>query len=110
MARGMIEANPAQRFILIFGARYRGGLLYHDEWELLARDFPNFEYRPTITRPEPGWAGLTGRVQPHVFEALAGRRDLDVYICGLREMVDDLRTQLKEAGLDRKRIVYERYD
>ena len=110
MARTMLAANPAQRFILIFGARYRGGLLYHDEWEALAREFSSFEYRPTLTRPEPDWTGLTGRVQPHVFEALAGRRDLDVYICGLREMVDDLRTQLKEAGLDRKRIVYERYD
>jgi CDP-4-dehydro-6-deoxyglucose reductase len=35
---------------------------------------------------------------------------MDVYICGLREMVDDLRATLKETGLDRKRIIYEKYD
>jgi CDP-4-dehydro-6-deoxyglucose reductase len=45
-----------------------------------------------------------------VLEALGDRRDVDVYICGLREMVDDVRAQLKAIGLDRKRIVYEKYD
>jgi CDP-4-dehydro-6-deoxyglucose reductase len=49
-------------------------------------------------------------VQSHTIEALADRRDIDVYICGLREMVDDMRQQLKAAGLDRKRIIYEKYD
>ena len=43
-------------------------------------------------------------------EALGDRRDVDVYICGLREMVDDVRLKLKEIGLDRKRIIYEKYD
>jgi CDP-4-dehydro-6-deoxyglucose reductase len=43
-------------------------------------------------------------------EALGDRRDVDVYICGLREMVDDMRAKLKAIGLDRKRIIYERYD
>lgn len=104
--RSMLLATPEQSasVTLIFGARYRDGLLYDDElWQL--RD-----YRPTLTRPPAGWHGRTGRVQNHVFEALGERRDVDVYICGLKEMVDDLRTQLKAAGLDRKRIVYEKYD
>jgi CDP-4-dehydro-6-deoxyglucose reductase len=34
----------------------------------------------------------------------------DVYICGLKEMVDDVRRQLKERGFDRKQVFYERYD
>jgi CDP-4-dehydro-6-deoxyglucose reductase len=43
-------------------------------------------------------------------EALGDRRDVDVYICGLKEMVNDVRAKLKDAGLDRKRIIYEKYD
>jgi predicted ferric reductase len=35
---------------------------------------------------------------------------MDVYICGLAEMVNELRTALKEIGLDRKRIIAEKYD
>jgi len=33
-----------------------------------------------------------------------------VYICGLKAMVDDVRSRLKSAGLDRKQIIYEKYD
>jgi CDP-4-dehydro-6-deoxyglucose reductase len=99
-----------RRFTLIFGVRYEPSLLYRKEFEGMAGTYANFEFHPTLTRPEPGWAGRTGRVQAHVMEALGDRRDVDVYICGLKEMVNDVRAQLKEAGLDRKRIIYEKYD
>jgi CDP-4-dehydro-6-deoxyglucose reductase len=45
-----------------------------------------------------------------VLQLLGERRDMDVYICGLKLMVDDMRARLKEAGLDRKQIVFEKYD
>jgi CDP-4-dehydro-6-deoxyglucose reductase len=76
----------------------------------LAAECPNFIYQPTLTRPPDGWSGLIGRVQRHTLDTLGDRRDVDVYICGLREMVDDVRAQLKALGLDRKRIIYEKYD
>jgi NAD(P)H-flavin reductase len=98
------------RCTLIFGARYEAGLLYNEEWRALVASRPDFSYRPTLTRPGPAWQGLTGRVQPHVFEALGGRRDIDIYICGLKEMVDQLRAELKALGMDRKRVIYEKYD
>ena len=105
-----LQENPDRRFTLIFGVRYERALLYDDELRALAAKFPNFEYHPTLTRPPETWTGRTGRVQQHTLEALGDRRDMDVYICGLREMVDDMRSQLKAIGLDRKRIIYEKYD
>jgi ferredoxin-NADP reductase len=105
-----LDANPGHRFTLIFGVRHEHGLLYHDELNGLAELHANFDYRPTLTRPPEHWTGRTGRVQQPVIEALGDRRDIDVYICGLREMVDDVRAKLKELGLDRKRIIYEKYD
>ena len=102
--------QPDRRFTLIFGVRREHGLLYRKEWEALAEQYPNFDFRPTLTRPEPAWTGRTGRVQGHLLEALGDRRDVDIYICGLKEMVNDVRARLKEAGVDRKRMIYERYD
>ncbi len=104
------KSGLAGKCTLIFGTRHESGLLYDAEWRELADSRPDFAYWPTLTRPGDDWKGRTGRVQPHVMEALGDRRDIDVYICGLREMVDELRTQLKAIGVDRKRIIYEKYD
>ncbi|MBV9406008.1 MAG: hypothetical protein JO211_11735 [Acidobacteriaceae bacterium] len=100
---------------LLFGVRYEEGLLYREELEDLAKQYPNFRFLPTITRPTPAWKGRTGRVQVHLDEALALRMPeelatIDVYICGLKEMVDDVRKNLKQRGFDRKQIIYEKYD
>ena len=112
--RSMLLSDLRERtdrhFTLIFGVRHEEGLLYDEQWRALTADWPNFDYRPTLTRPGPAWKARTGRVQAHVLEALGARRDVDVYICGMKEMVDDLRAQLKALGLDRKRIIVEKYD
>jgi ferredoxin-NADP reductase len=105
-----LRAHPDRRFKLIFGVRYEAGLLYDEEFRAMARACPNFEYWPTLTRPPETWTGRTGRVQQYAIQALGDRRDMDMYICGLREMVDDMRAKLKEIGLDRKRVIYEKYD
>ena len=100
---------------LLFGVRYDRGLLYRAEFEQLAAMYPTFHFLPTVTRPSADWRGRTGRVQTHLDEALAIRTpdeqsNIDVYICGLKEMVDDVRAQLKARGFDRKQIIYEKYD
>jgi CDP-4-dehydro-6-deoxyglucose reductase len=101
-------ASPA--FTLLFGVRYESHLLYREEFEEMAQRYPNFRFWPTLTRPDAGWKGLKGRVQAHLAEAIGERRDLDFYLCGLKEMVDNVRSVLKSQGFDRKQIFYERYD
>jgi Flavodoxin reductases (ferredoxin-NADPH reductases) family 1 len=111
--RSILTANLAElstQVTLLLGTRYASTLLYREEFEDLARKYPNFRFWPTITRPDEDWTGRTGRVQQHLDEALGGRTDLDVYLCGLKEMVDDIRGRLKQRGFDRKHLVYEKYD
>lgn len=100
---------------LLFGVRYEEGLLYREELEQLTEQHKNFRFIPTVTRPRESWQGRTGRVQAHLDEALALRTPeelatIDIYICGLKEMVDDVRKELKQRGFDRKQIIYEKYD
>lgn len=111
--RSMLQAHlngSSPRFTLLFGARYESHLMYRAEFEDLAALYPRFGFWPTLSRPEPGWNGRSGHVQAHLEEALGGRRDVDVYLCGLKLMVDDVRARLKAAGFDRKQIFYEKYD
>jgi NAD(P)H-flavin reductase len=107
------KAQP--QITLLFGARHEHGLLYREDMERLAREFKTFRFLPTLTQPCESWQGRAGRVQMHLDEALALRSpeeivNLDVYVCGLKEMVDDVRQELKRRGFDRKQIIYEKYD
>jgi ferredoxin-NADP reductase len=104
----LTDKGPA--FTLLFGVRYESHLMYGSEFEQLAQRYPHFRYWPTLSRPDPDWRGRNGHVQTHLDEALTGRRDVDVYLCGLKAMVDDVRRLLKERGFDRKQIFYEKYD
>ncbi len=110
MLHGQLAEFEAAQCTLIFGVRYEAGLLYREEFERMEKDCPTFRFWPTLSRPDERWKGRSGHVQNHLDEALNGRRDLTVYVCGLKAMVDDVRRMLKEKGFDRKQIVYEKYD
>jgi len=110
MLRDRLPVDAEHQFTLIFGVRYERGLLYRAEFEELARKHANFHFWPTLSRPDTGWKGRTGHVQQHLLEAVGERRDVNVFICGLKEMVDDVRSLLKAKGFERKRIIYEKYD
>ena len=100
--RGMLQAyleNGGTREItLVFGVRYEISLLYRAEFESLAARYPNFDFRPTLSRPGEAWKGRRGHVQEHVLELLGERRDMDVYICGMKAMVRRSTPETESAG------------
>lgn len=109
----LLDALPRfleTRFTLVFGARHEAGLVYRDEFNALAGRHANFTPYYTLTRPPAGWTGAEGRVQPLLLERLGDRRDVDVFLCGMKAMVDETRATLKALGFDRKQIIVEKYD
>ncbi len=110
MAPDYLSHPHANRLTLIFGVRHQRTIYYRDNFEALVCQHSNFRFWPTLSRAEPAWTGRTGHVQTHLVEAIGDRRDLDVYICGLKAMVDDVRAILKGLGFDRKQIIFEKYD
>jgi CDP-4-dehydro-6-deoxyglucose reductase len=111
--RSFVQAylpKGSPQFTLLFGVRHESHILYRTEFEQLAQRHPQFRFWPTLSRPGTSWTGRTGHVQTHLEEAIGGRRDMDFYLCGLKQMVDDVRGMLKEMGFDRKQIRYEKYD
>jgi ferredoxin-NADP reductase len=110
MLRARLLYDIRSRLKLLFGVRHEYGILYRSEFEELAMKHPNFKFWPTLSRPADAWTGRSGHVQAHLEEALEGRTDVQVYICGLKVMVDDVRRILKAKGFDRRCIIYEKYD
>jgi ferredoxin-NADP reductase len=102
-------------FWLVYGSRHQESIYYRDEFEQVAARNPNFHYLITLSRGGEAWTGLQGYVQDHVQKIVEAfppekRNDLQAYICGLNNMIKANRAMLMELGMDRKSVIYERYD
>jgi len=107
-------ADPARhldkQFWLLFGNRTEKDIYYHQEFLSLAARHANFHYMPTLSRAGPEWQGRRGYVQEHLPGIVQGRENMHAYVCGLDKMIKANRELLKSLGLDRKSILYEKYD
>jgi ferredoxin-NADP reductase len=113
--RAMLQAELARphgpRLTLLFGCRTEADILYVAELERLAAQHARFRFEPTLSRGSDQWCGRRGYVQVHLPELVERAGRPHVYVCGLSNMVNDVRGLLKSTfGYDRKRIHTERYD
>ena len=103
------EAPERPPMTLILGARTPQCLYFREEFEGIERRHPNFRFRPTLSQAGNGWSGRQGYVQAHLEEAIGnGHTELDVYFCGCREMVSEVRARLLERGFDEEAIIHEK--
>lgn len=105
----LITKKVSTPMFLVFGFRSERDRFYLDMCESLKQRFPNFNYVVTLSQPSPTWTGEKGRVtaylQAHLSDVLAKH----YYLCGIGEMVKDVRTYLQGLGVPKEQIHYERY-
>lgn len=97
-------ADKGKNMTLIFGVRNKDNLFFHDEFQEIEKNHPNFKYIPTLSRDE--WSGMTGRVQKHIPENINGKL---FYACGLKEQVLETVELLLKRGVPKENIRKERY-
>jgi len=86
-------------FYVVFGVRYVYDLIYRDIFEGWAKQHPNFHFYPTISRPEtPEWKGRVGYVQKIIQNEIKDYGTKQVFICGLNNMVEDVRNLCGQLG------------
>jgi phenol/toluene 2-monooxygenase (NADH) P5/A5 len=102
--------KPHKNIHLIFGTRYEENILYRDEFEKLEKEMPGFKYSLTLSRDE-NWKGLKGYVhQVYLEDYKDVRSDIDFYICGWSNMIDDVVANLiLKLGYDKSQVHYELY-
>lgn len=101
---------PFKNIHLIFGTRYEKDILYRHELEELAKITPHFKYDIVLSR-ERDWKGWKGYVHDVYTEGYPEKRtDVDFYICGWSNMIDDVVAKLMvDLGYDKSQIHYELY-
>jgi len=103
-----LKKGNQKKIELLFGVRHQQDIFLKDELDELEGKYPNFTYNLTLSRPDESWKGKEGRVTAHDGIILHSI-DRDFYICGLKEMIEDVKAMLIGAGVDEKRIFVEMY-
>ncbi|HEY5931314.1 MAG TPA: FAD-binding oxidoreductase [Nitrospira sp.] len=92
------KATP-QVVSLLWGLRAQRDLYYEEELHELSARYPMFHGTITLSRPDPGWAGPTGRVTALVRERVKTVANLAVYLCGNGGMIKVVTDFLRSKGL-----------
>jgi len=101
--RSMVWANAGRSAprgaILLWGLRSQRDLYYREELADLEKRHPNFSCTITLSRPEAGWPGVTGRVTDLVRQQVSDVKRLAVYLCGNSGMIKEVTGLIQAKGL-----------
>ncbi len=109
MLRSFLLHDASRRVAVLHGARHSWDLGYRSELTTLNRLFANFDYVPTVSRPDqesPRWTGERGHVQELWRRGVVAGRwghpptpaTTHIFLCGNPGMVDEALTMLEAEG------------
>ena len=101
--RSMLLANAVsptpRKTTLLWGLRSQRDLYYVDELARITRDVPGSVSLITLSRPEPGWQGQTGRVTTVIERDIHDVKHRAVYLCGNSGMITEVTRIIQAKGL-----------
>jgi NAD(P)H-flavin reductase len=101
--RSMLLANAERpepaRSTLFWGLRSQRDLYFEDDLVRLTRARPGSAHVITLSRPESGWTGASGRVTALVQREIQDVRGLAVYTCGNSGMITEISGIIQSKGL-----------
>jgi ferredoxin-NADP reductase len=99
------RTGDQRRFRLLFGCRDEGDVFGVERLEYF-KSVLDFEYTICLSGPNAGPSYAAGRITAHLPTLNVADQ---YYLCGNGMMIAEARENLKAAGLDRKRIHFEKY-
>ncbi|ODT44052.1 MAG: hypothetical protein ABS70_06465 [Nitrospira sp. SCN 59-13] len=99
MILAQLQRQPDRPVTLFWGLRSQRDLYWQDEWAALAATHPHLTVVTTLSQPEPGWQGTSGRVTALVEGRIASVKNVAVYLCGGNGMIKDVTARINAKGL-----------
>ena len=99
MVLDLLEGGVDNEILLLFGARTRELLVYHEEIQALATRHVRLRYVPSLEQP----------VWELVERAVSSTEGNEAYLCGGGVMITKVREWLLARGMDRKLIKREKF-
>ncbi len=96
MADFLLE-NDSREIWLFLGVKEEKEIIYRKHFEGLQKKHKNFHFVPVCSR-DNSWKGEKGYVQDAIKKKIKSPKEFDVYLCGVKAMVDELKTIAEQMG------------
>jgi Na+-transporting NADH:ubiquinone oxidoreductase subunit F len=96
-----------------YAGRSKSELFYTETFRALEKQFPNFTYHTTLSRPKPEdqWTGSVGHVQKVLIKEYLGSHpcpeEVEYYLCGPPAMLQSCLRMLDSLGVPSENIAFD---
>ena len=96
-----------------YGARSLREMFYTQDFDDLAKEFPNFSWHVALSepRPEDGWKGSTGFIHQVLHDEYLSKHRapeaIEYYLCGPPPMLKACMKTLEDLGVERENIAFD---
>jgi Na+-transporting NADH:ubiquinone oxidoreductase subunit F len=111
----LLNVQTGRRITFWYGARSKKEMIYHEEFQVLARRFPNFTYTVALSEslPEDRWDGPVGFIHQVAYELYLSQHEdpteIEYYLCGPPMMLRAVETMLDRLGVDPETVAYDEF-
>lgn len=109
MIEFLIKSKHKGKIILINGSRLEKDSLYAEEFGKFEKENSNFKFYKVLSRTLDENYEYRGHVQDFIEENVDDKENYEYYVCGLKQMVEDVKNKLIEFGISGDRIFFEKY-
>lgn len=107
----LLRIKTKRKITFWYGARSTKEIFYKDDFDNLAKKFPNFKWHIALSDPQPEdkWTGLTGFIHNVLYEEYLkdheAPEDCEYYMCGPPIMNSSVISMLLDLGVEREDIM-----
>jgi len=109
MVQEVLSKSPNSKVWLFFGVRHDEDVFYREFFEGLEKQYPNFKFIVTLSKPSPQWKGEQGYVQHLLAKNFSDGNNKQIYICGLPKMVEEVQAAALQLGIPKEKVYLEKY-
>lgn len=108
MFEDLLESNPNLEVNVFLGFRYKVDIFWDKRLLDLEEKYINFDSNIILSKPAGYWEGLKGYVNQFATDELDYKNG-KFYLCGLPQMIEDLKKILESKGVPKTNIFEEKY-
>ena len=114
MLRYIYKNDRSKKAVLIWGINNQNEIINREELGRMQKELKNLKFVPVVYKEDDSWTGEKGIINIDIIQRALEKHDINIYkqgyyICGPSIMLNTVLKALKDMGIKRKYIHYEKF-